>query len=309
VTLKSPSRIDSLLITGSNGFVGQSFLDYLSTLPLESRPREVALVTRGPKISVPRGLEFEKPLVHFQADLLQPWVFVFPATHVLHLAADGSAESYSQKAADSFVAMASHLAKWSSRLECPTVFHASSGACFDGPEVASLKSDFVNSRLAAEGLLRQVGSEELIDLRIGRLFSFIGRHIYQKPQYAVPSFVRMAIEEKVISMQGNPSTTRSYLSANDMSEWIYKSFLPDLDDAILAIGSEKPVTMTELAEYIAGKTGSEVLFLNPFIDGDYYVADNQETRVRLQVEEKTPWQTSIDRYLEDYLEMRADERG
>ena len=43
-------RIDSLLITGSNGFVGQSFLDYLSSLPDQNRPKELYLANRSPTV-------------------------------------------------------------------------------------------------------------------------------------------------------------------------------------------------------------------------------------------------------------------
>ena len=295
-------------------------MDYLVTLKPEFRPRSLALVSRSTKIFVPAGLEIEQGIVHIQADLLRPWNFEFAATHVLHLAADGSASAYSEKAADEFQIMASHLANWTRRQERPKVFLASSGACFGTPTISAgviskseregaSKSIFVDSRFAAEEILRGAASDGSIDLRIGRLFSFIGKHMYYKSQYAVPAFIRMAMEEKSIQVNGNPETTRSYLSAPDMSEWIHSAFGVNVGESVLSIGSEVPVTMAELAGYIAAKTGAEVNFLHPLTQGDYYVADNEMTRQVLQVEERATWQTSIDRYLDEYGEMRAGERG
>ena len=88
---------------------------------------------------------------------------------------------------------------------------------------------------------------------------------------------------------------------------MYKSLRPGVGSEILSIGSDKPVTMKELADYIATATGSKVTLVNPAIAGDYYVANNQDTRARLLVQETASWQTSIDEYLSFIQEMRSNE--
>lgn len=319
------SRIRSLLVTGSNGFVGKSFLDYLGTLPVEELPLNLGLVSRGVSPQISDELAAHTAVTRIQADLAKPWEFEYPATHVVHLAADGSSSAYSIEAADRFVSMVGNLVAWCRQLDDPVLFHASSGACFGhisiegadehaGPELgggegnsAQKKGIFVKSRLAAEANLKSAAAEGLMDLRIGRLYSFIGRHLYEKPHYAASAFVNMALEAKDIALAGNPRTTRSYLSADDMSDWIYKSLRSGVGSEILSIGSDKPVTMKELADYIATATGSKVTCLNPTMAGDYYVASNQETRARLLVAETTSWQTSTDEYLAFIREMRSDE--
>lgn len=312
------SRIQSLLITGSNGFVGKSFLDYLVTRPIEGKPISIGLVFHKTAPQIPIGLNDQITITHIRADLNRPWEFEYPATHVMHLAADGSASAYSTEAAHRFVSMVDHLVSWCAKLPTPLVFHASSGACFGhvsidmtadgGVDPAKKKSEFVQSRLTAENNLKTAASKGLIDLRIGRLFSFIGKHLHEKPHYAVPAFVEMAMSAKKIELSGNPLTTRSYLSSNDMSDWMYRSLQPNIGSDVLSIGSDKPVTMKELADYIASVTNSSVSLLNPAIAGDYYVASNQDTRARLLVRETASWQTSIDEYLAFFQEMRTDER-
>lgn len=312
------SRIESLLVTGSNGFVGRSFLDYLSSLPIEDRPRNLGLVSRGISPEISTELAAHTSITHINADLMKPWRFDYPATHIVHLAADGSSSAYSAEAADKFVVMTDHLTMWSKGLDSPTVFHASSGACFGHFPIDSVASEgvgalaekktvFVESRLKAEDQLKTAAAQGHMELRIGRLFSFIGRHILEKPHYAVPAFINMALNTRNIEIGGNPHTTRSYLSSRDMSEWIYKSLQPGVGSEILSIGSETPVTMEELANYIASVTNSTVSLLNPTIAGDYYVARNQDTRARLLVRETSSWQTSIDDYLAFIQEMRSDE--
>lgn len=313
------TRIRSLLVTGSKGFVGSSFLDYLSTLPVEERPLNLGLVTRNGSPRFPEELAAHTTITHIQAELMNPWKFRYPATHIAHFAADGSASAYSKVAADKFISMAEHLVSWSAELNSPTVFLASSGACFghlpigDGIRLvdsASVekKAVFVQSRVSAENKLKEAQSKGQLDLRIGRLYSFIGKHLYEKPHYAVSSFVNMALNEGRIEVEGSPRTTRSYLSADDMADWIYASLRPGVGSEILSVGSEIPVTMKELADYIAEKTGSSVTLKNPQVVGDYYVANNEKTRGRLLVQERASWQTSVDEYIAFVVETRSNER-
>lgn len=310
------TRIRSLLVTGSNGFVGSSFIEYLSKLSFDVRPESLGLVTRNLTPRIPNGLADHTKITIFQADLMKPWDFEYPATHIVHFAADGSSSAYSSEAAKRFSLMAENLASWSSGLATPMVFLASSGACFGTTKVEQEVGDlaafekkavFVQSRLTAERSLVEFHTEGRIDLRIGRLYSFIGKHLYEKPHYAVSSFVNMALDHKNILVEGSPRTTRSYLSADDMSDWIYASLRPGVGSEILSIGSERPVKMEELAVYIAEKTGSNVTLVNPQIAGDYYVANNEDTRRRLVVQERASWQTSVDEYVAFVKETRMNE--
>jgi hypothetical protein len=82
-----------------------------------------------------------------------------------------------------------------------------------------------------------------------------------------------------------------------MSCWIYKALDSEMSGEILSIGSSIPVTMFELASFVAEVAKSSVVLLNPLAEGDYYVADNQNTCERLQEFETEQWQTSILKYM------------
>ncbi|MEI9907401.1 MAG: NAD(P)-dependent oxidoreductase [Actinomycetota bacterium] len=313
------SEVDSLLITGSAGFVGQSVLDYLASISLSDRPRRIGLVSHKQQTYVPAELAESTEIDHLRADLLEPWEMKFEATHILHLAADGSSSAYSDKASRDFVTMTKNMCEWAATLQHPIVFHASSGACFghvplsenssvsSGEGLSAKKKVFIENRLAAESVVNSYHQQGVIDLRVGRLYSFIGSHLREKPHYAVPHFVQMALHNRKIEISGNPRTTRSYLSAEDMSDWIYRALNPKVSSEILSIGSEVPVTLGEVATFVADKTNSEIIYLDPLREGDYYVASNGLTRDRLGVEERTSWQTSLESYIETCRGMDTNE--
>jgi nucleoside-diphosphate-sugar epimerase len=311
------NQIDALLITGSNGFIGRSFLNFLKTLSVGNLPKQICLVSRTKKFPEVRSLELKTKVLFVTSDLEQPWEFTFPATHIAHFAADGSTNAYSIDASQKFLNIIGNLENWIVSLNCPTIFLASSGACFgyvplhsevnlinpgsndilNGLEISGNKAPLVESRIQAENSLLLLESLGKIDLRIGRLYSFIGNSLYNKTQYAVNSFVNMALTSSEIKVLGDPSTVRSYLSEYDMASWIYKSLFQKIDSKYLSIGSANPVTILELANEVSAQTGAKVRLPNSFEPGDIYVANSLQTQKLLNVTETISWQNALESYI------------
>lgn len=322
------NRIEALMVTGSNGFVGRSFINYLNSLPTEALPNRLCLVTRDGKLPWLGNLQNRTNVTFEVADLLEPWLFTFPATHVAHFAADGSAEAYSTQAAMKFFKITDNLCKWVVGLDRPTLFFASSGACFGhfrldgefyspktivGNEKASdlthfRKKELIRSRIQSEELLIELDVLGKLDLRIGRLFSFIGNALYNKPQYAVNDFISMALSKGVIEIKGDPNTVRSYLSEIDMAHWIYKSLGIEAETKILSIGSAIPVTIYDLANQVKALTGTEIRIRDSNELGDIYVPDNRETLATLGVSESISWQNALKTYVAYFRETREYEK-
>ena len=293
---------ESLLITGANGFVGQSVLDQIVSLPEGQRPRGITVATRRefPKINwfISQGLNINSVI----ADLIEPWKFNRDFSHVIQLAADGSSNAYSDASSRDFVKISEQLIQWCQLSKNPIeVFHASSGACFGYQALNKVQSspidwnkeNFVNGRLQAERMLKDAQDDGNLNLRIGRLYSFLGRHIATKTQYAAPSFAIMAKRDGVVRITGNPATVRSYLDASDMSDWILKSLINANCKNPLSIGSSTEVTILELAHEIARLIGVEVKIESNSTQPDRYVADNEETKVTLGVQETKTWKESV----------------
>lgn len=316
-------QIEALLITGSNGFVGRSFLKFLETLPENELPLQIGIVSRTDKFPEIKNLEVKTKVLFITSDLEQPWEIYFPATHIAHFAADGSANAYSVDASQKFLKITHNLEKWSIGLQYPVIFLASSGACFSQNnsnskanlfqrginnasntiKISDEKALLIQSRLLAEESLLSLESSGVIDLRIGRLFSFIGNSLYNKTQYAVNSFVNMALSSSEIKVLGDPETVRSYLSEYDMASWIYKSLCKKIDSKYLSIGSANPVTILELANEVSAQTGAIVRLPKSFEPGGIYVANSLETQKLLNVTETISWQNALERYINFSREM------
>ena len=321
-------QIESLLITGSNGFVGRSFLKYLNTLPTGELPLKVCVVARGGKFPEINNLELKTEVFFVAADLEEPWEFSFPATHIAHFAADGSTNAYSMEASQKFLRITRNLEKWSAALNCPTIFLASSGACFgyvplngevhiprretnnfsSGDKISENKYHLIQSRIQAEQSLLLLEAAGKIDLRLGRLFSFIGDSLFDKPQYAVNAFVNMALSSSKIEVLSDPRTIRSYLSEYDMANWIHKSLCQKINSNYLEIGSSNPVTILELANEVSAQTGAKVCLPKSFEPGDIYVANSLETQKLLNVTETISWQNALKSYITFSREMHKNAR-
>lgn len=301
------SHIDNLAITGANGFVGRSIVEYIGKLPFKNLPRRLTLITR-------QGLNFELPpnLVDLSEivshDLTHPWNFSSNITHFLNLAADGSKDPYSDEASIQFTTISKNLVNWIKGASTSIrVFHASSGACYGIKPVnkkfppLNNKDKFIKSRLDVENHLIENSSKIGFELCIGRLFSFSGRHIIAKPQYALSGFISSAITSGQIYVTGDSQTQRSYLHQDSMSNWILNAIVSQENSIDLQIGSSEAVTIQELAEYVAENTNASVEY-TPFpMAGDIYIPDNRETRIKLGVNEGMHWKEAV-------LEMISEAR-
>jgi len=291
--------IESLLITGSNGFVGRSIVEYLGNLNNSLLPKEVTLVTRqGLTYEIPESLIPHTKVI--EQDLLVDWQFEAEPSHIVNLAADGSKSPYSKESSDSYVRLNQNLVNWVSKKEkAIRIFHASSGACFGhkpltpGIQPSNAKETFTEARIKVEENLMKIRCQEGIQVIIGRLFSFTGINLLSKNQYAVTSFIKSALSENKIRVLGDPFTLRSYLHQDAMSEWILKGLVSPEPNPCFQIGSNDAVSIKQLAEYVAQETNAEIEYSKAPLSGDIYIPDNSETRVKLGVEEGKAWESAV----------------
>jgi len=306
--------IRSLAITGANGFVGRSVIEKISSLKSDKLPKEITLITRrGIDFKIPKSItEITKCI---ELDLTESWKIDFNITHLISLAADGSNSPYSSEANEAFKEIGKNLVEWSESCKVsPKVFHASSGACYGinslSPEIKEVnsKSDFIASRIFVEDILKNASASGKFQLSVGRLFTFIGPNLWTKKQYAINQFIRSAISESKIYVKGNPQTVRSFMHQDAMAGWILKSLVSSINATDLQIGSNKAVTIQELAEFIAIETHSDVVYTGEFESGDIYLPDNSATMSRLGLDEGLDWKSSVKEML-NVLRMERNAAG
>jgi dTDP-glucose 4,6-dehydratase len=295
----------NLIITGANGFVGTSIMDFLISLEETSLPKRVYLLGRSPRYKLEEKLRLINTQVeYFQRDLTNKWDFEIPNAVLINLAADGSQSSYSQEASDSYIQIGENLTEWLKENEVRKIFHASTGAVTHALKPLTLdksehetplsqKKVFINSRKKVESMLLDSSHKFKGDLTIARLFSFIGPNILEKKQYAVSSFIDQAFINNEIIVNGNPDTIRSYLDHKDMVAAILRSLDIELKINVFSLGSRIKVSIAELAQFIALETNSLVKYQNSGLPGDSYAVEKTDTSDKLMVRETVTWKESI----------------
>jgi nucleoside-diphosphate-sugar epimerase len=290
----------SILITGASGFVGQSILDYMSNSEAIYGKRITLIANRSLPILTTKLKEKYK-IQFIQKDLMKEWGSFGDFTHFINLAGDGTEDPYSIQSGEKFLRISRNAVKWINNQDL-NVFHASSGATLGYVPIDTKatnvwnKENFIRYRLEAEDSFLSEAIPHA-NVRIGKLFSFMGPRIVSKKQYAINQFIDGAITTGVVNLKGDSRTIRSYLWCDNMAEWILKSFLSP-SDSILNIGSSVGVSMVELGKYIASKTGASLEISTDFETGDIYVAPNEDTLKLLGVSEGLSWMEQVDELMQ-----------
>lgn len=204
------------------------------------------------------------------------------------------------------------------------LLYLSSGAIFGGnldsdrsnldelriPKVDHLNSTYTlgHAKRSAETLCF-LAREELSDriINVARLFSFIGPYLPLDVHYAIGNFLGAAAFSKPIMLNSDGTSVRSFMYMADAVIWIFKSLLLNTNSSFpLHIGSDKAISIRDVAELIASITGSEVSLGHPYTRKNspaplFYVPSTMETRRLLDVSEWTGISESIGKTL-DWLQ-------
>jgi UDP-glucose 4-epimerase len=134
----------------------------------------------------------------------------------------------------------------------------------------------LNSRLPyaivkniGEAFLRSYQQEFNLDYTIFRFFNTYGPK--QSKDFVVSKFLNAALENKDITVYGDGLQTRTFCFISDNTEACVKAFYNDeVVNDVINIGSNKEVTILELAETIIKATDSKskIIHLDPLKEGD-----------------------------------------
>jgi nucleoside-diphosphate-sugar epimerase len=120
------------------------------------------------------------------------------------------------------------------------VLYASSGAVYDRQtEYADLKRVYEAECLATD-----------VNVVIARLFTFYGDGILKDETKAITQFVKAAATGAPIKIWGDGSTVRSYMHGETMGRWLWAILLEGQNGEAYDVGSDKPVTMLDLAQQV-----------------------------------------------------------
>lgn len=160
------------------------------------------------------------------------------------------------------------------------------------------KSVYHHVRRMMETLSVIYAEEKGFEAKIARCFSFIGPYLPLNGRFAVSDFILDALSKNNIIIKGDGKAVRSYLYMADLVIWLWTVLFKGKNCRPYNVGSEMPITISEVAEEFANilVPPLPVLVLKESSHGvaqDYYVPDTSRARSELDLQQRIPLSKAI----------------
>jgi dTDP-glucose 4,6-dehydratase len=312
-----------LLLTGGTGFFGSWLLEALTWA--EDRLRlgvRVTVLTRDPAaFHRLRPHLAEHPAVALlEGDVLSLEPLPARFTHVVHAATAASARLNAEQPLvmfDTIVEGTRRVLEVARRSGARRLLFTSSGAVYGrqppelshvpedwpgGPDPLSPASAYGEGKRAAELLCALAGPTHGLEAVVARCFAFAGPYLPLDAHFAIGNFVRDALRGGPIRVQGDGTPYRSYLYAADLAGWLLTLLARGRPARAYHVGSERAVSVGELARAVAGVLGVEAVEVArtpaPGVAAERYVPSTRRTREELGLAETFTLEESIQRMAE-----------
>lgn len=179
------------------------------------------------------------------------------------------------------------------------------------PDLLSAQAAYGNGKRAAEWLACAKTAKSDLDVCIARIFALIGPGMPMSGPFAAGNFVRDALVQKTIQVQGDGSPLRSYLYMADLCVWLLKILQTGQRGQAYNVGSESAVSILGLAQAVAeaADTGLDVHVQRSARHGALaprYVPDTTKAQRELGLTQYTSLDTALKKtFLWNRMELAA----
>lgn len=265
-----------IFMTGGTGFIGRWMLELLASSPARI---EMVLLTRSRRAFAARAPHLASRFTAVEGYITSFEPPVGPFSHIIHGATDASAQLTAedpQRMFDTIVTGTRRVLDMARNHAHARVLFMSSGAVYGaqpapvthiaedwrgGPDPRDPKSAYAEGKRAAETLCAIHGKQFGTDVVTARIFALLGPLLPLDTHFAAGNFIRDAMTNCTIVIEGDGRPVRSYLYAADLAVWLWTMLARAASGSAYNCGSEEDVSIRELASRVAqvlGGPGVEV---------------------------------------------------
>lgn len=263
-----------VFLSGGTGFFGkwlQLSFDYM--IRQAEIKAELVVLSRDPEKFLKNNPAFKElaDISYVQGDIRD---FDFPEgefDYVIHAATEASAKLIIDKPDEMYSVIVDgtkHILEMCAEKEVKKLLYVSSGAVYgiQPPDLLNIPEDYpckpVNAygkgKLEAENMCLASS----VDTVIARCFAFIGPYLPLNTHFAIGNFINNVLNDQDINIQGDGSPYRSYMYASDLVEWLLTILLKGKSNEVYNVGSDKAVSIAELAKHVSKFSLSEKQNIN-----------------------------------------------
>ncbi len=299
----------SILVSGGNGFLGSYIVDRGV-----SQNYEVTVVddlSTSKDRNVPEKVNF----IH---EKIEKYDTDERYDYVIHLAARPSPEDYISHPVDTISSNSLGTLKMLeiARKGDSVFMYTSSSEVYGNAGIIptpesyygyvnpnGIRSCYDEGKRFSEALIMAYYREYGLDVRIERPFNVYGPRIREDGQYGrvIPRFIMQALKNEPLTIHGQGTQTRSFLYIDDWVDASWKFLTGNYKGEIINIGSDKEITILELARKIIHLSGSSsgITFLPERKDDPMRrAADLTNVKNILKWEPRIPLEEGLDKTIE-----------
>jgi len=261
----------SLFLTGGTGFFGRSILRRIAAATQSTKyvPPKVTVLTRAPACFLARYPEFaDLSWLTFHAGDILSGLSAFPQdgkfTHVLHAAADSTLgpRMAPLDRFDQIVTGTRNVLDFAVRIGASRLLLTSSGGVYGAqpaaleripesylgmPDPLSANNVYSVSKRLAEHLCVLYGEKYGLETVAARCFAFVGPDLPLDAHFAIGNFIRDALGQPEVTVNGNGTPLRSYLYQDDLADWLLTLLEKGRPAQAYNVGSDEAISIAELA--------------------------------------------------------------